>query len=183
MQRAWIIPAYAGSTASKRSSIPSSRDHPRIRGEHVRASLMPPYQRGSSPHTRGAHGSGDPRVEAVGIIPAYAGSTLDPDRSGVGDWDHPRIRGEHVWPDVMWPKAFGSSPHTRGAPTGSASPAAPARIIPAYAGSTAVRASHRAPTTDHPRIRGEHGGNIMPVENVPGSSPHTRGALVRGLLL
>ena len=29
------------------------------------------------------------------IIPAYAGSTLDPDRSGVGDWDHPRIRGEH----------------------------------------------------------------------------------------
>ena len=71
-------------------------DHPRIRGEHVHP-----------------HGS---RRHAIGIIPAYAGSTLDqidfarlvrgssphtrgalshPLKRYVLHEDHPRIRGEH----------------------------------------------------------------------------------------
>ena len=174
-----IIPAYAGNTSgcprrnrSHRGSSPHTRgtpdcyarsacrcgDHPRIRGEHAR-------------HAREIH-------HEVGIIPAYAGSTLDP--SSRVDF------------------AGGSSPHTRGAPcraaTGRPSPrdhprirgehhaAAPllrpvAGIIPAYAGSTdsfdsitdmfagssphtrgALRASAQASAEarDHPRIRGEH---------------------------
>ena len=50
-----IIPAYAGSTGALHGDRVDVQDHPRIRGEHVRAEL--------------------PRLVVVGIIPAYAGST------------------------------------------------------------------------------------------------------------
>ncbi len=98
------------------------------------------------------------RAHGPGIIPAYAGSTL-----------HFRMLKEH---------APGSSPHTRGAPTG-------------YSTSSIF-------DRDHPRIRGEHHrcltdnlvlDGIIPAyagstqedstksEKLEGSSPHTRGAL------
>ena len=112
-----IIPAYAGSTivadtpqGAQAGSSPhtrgarlpgwrlpiGSRDHPRIRGEHVRGALggavaygiIPAYAgsttisrlmirplRGSSPHTRGALNATGVLIGALGIIPAYAGST------------------------------------------------------------------------------------------------------------
>ena len=70
--------------------------------------------------------------------------------------DHPRIRGEHVWLDVEWPKTFGSSPHTRGAQACIQERQNHRRIIPAYAGSTATCRVWRPRFGDHPRIRGEH---------------------------
>ena len=53
------------------------------------------------------------------------------------------------------------------------------RIIPAYAGSTGARRSSSTPTSDHPRIRGEHPGSLANSAGSSGSSPHTRGALSR----
>ena len=50
-----IIPACAGSTGSSPASTSSTRDHPRMCGEH---SINPDHYRngpGSSPHVRGAH--------------------------------------------------------------------------------------------------------------------------------
>ena len=92
----------------------------------------------------------------MGIIPAYAGST-------VGDWllqsqrgDHPRIRGEHLAVDVDGGGFGGSSPHTRGALT--------------------LSWVHWSPLRDHPRIRGEHGRTAGRVAPPHSSSPHTRGA-------
>ena len=162
-------------------------------------SLHVPMQPGSSPHTRGARNlrqrppvlrADHPRIRgeheeraagevgAVGIIPAYAGSTgvarflrfqelgSSPHTRGALPWrgcrgrtwpDHPRIRGEHVTPSD---EGFLDT-----------------RIIPAYAGSTKrthsvisdphgssphTRGAPRGTTTragsarDHPRIRGEH---------------------------
>ena len=91
---------------------------------------------GSSPHTRGA-----PRPhDAFHILEA----------------DHPRIRGEHVGFLFRIAVGYGSSPHTRGALRRPGRPAPPARIIPAYAGST---------------LRG-----FLEVPGYGGSSPHTRGA-------
>ena len=118
-ERAGIIPAYAGSTPDHtRSGVPL-RDHPRIRGEHLRR-IRPAFVRGgSSPHTRGArHAS--PR-QAVGgrIIPAYAGSTVVPIPGETLAWDHPRIRGEHLRDAGAGCLSAGSSPHTRGAPRAS----------------------------------------------------------------
>ena len=70
-----IIPAYAGSTTCTDTRHNCPRDHPRIRGEHPRSTLLRLRWSGSSPHTRGARGKRLGIVERLGIIPAYAGST------------------------------------------------------------------------------------------------------------
>ena len=73
---AGIIPAYAGSTSEGSRRRRAPWDHPRIRGEHY-ADWQQNYSKlGSSPHTRGARLAGERRHPGVGIIPAYAGSTL-----------------------------------------------------------------------------------------------------------
>ena len=77
------------------AAMSSKGDHPRIRGEHETAARARPRRAGSSPHTRGALGSGLRPSMARRIIPAYAGST-DPEAPlATIDADHPRIRGEH----------------------------------------------------------------------------------------
>ena len=70
----------------------------------------------------------------------------------------------------------GSSPHARGARHDAHGILYRHRIIPACAGSTGTwpRASTRA--TDHPRMRGEHGGRVVVAMALTGSSPHARGA-------
>ena len=174
-----IIPAYAGSTSKCQTRLYRRRDHPRIRGEHVRGHVGVARQRGDHPRIRGEHLE---RClldsEDEGIIPAYAGSTMGhagKDVTGQGSsphtrgaqrnephshtlsWDHPRIRGEHLG-------LGGAKMHRVG-------------IIPAYAGSTwnalrdgtstvgssphtrgarATRCSLDGLCRDHPRIRGEH---------------------------
>ena len=93
--RTGIIPADAGSTASRRRSSTCREDHPRGCGEH---SLHLKIQRppsGSSPRMRGArNGEGIDKV-TQGIIPADAGST--PWKAGMRMLlaDHPRGCGEH----------------------------------------------------------------------------------------
>ena len=71
---------------------------------------------------------------------------------------------------------MGSSPHTRGAPRERRLPDGPARIIPAYAGSTCQGGGSVCCRGDHPRIRGEHFTTQVGVDLLEGSSPHTRGA-------
>ena len=155
---AWerIIPAYAGSTSARRSSIRVLADHPRIRGEHDSLSTEKFRARGSSPHTRGAHLHAGGRLPRYGIIPAYAGSTTN---------GRPSANGTR-----------GSSPHTRGAPRRLPTTRPCFWIIPAYAGSTQCSRFRPSGASDHPRIRGEHLGLVGPSASREGSSPHTRGA-------
>ena len=131
---------------------------------------------GSSPHTRGAPNSGAPTTTRRRIIPAYAGSTPRAFQPISSSWDHPRIRGEHPVVRVAEGALVGSSPHTRGARSPCSSTCGQPRIIPAYAGSTHISRSRRSPTTDHPRIRGEHRSVRPCCRRCRGSSPHTRGA-------
>ena len=70
-----IIPAYAGSTFFARYGYACNRDHPRIRGEHIARRPAAARLPGSSPHTRGAPKASWQKDAALGIIPAYAGST------------------------------------------------------------------------------------------------------------
>ena len=117
-------------------SIHLEPDHPRIRGEHGH-------------HHR--H-----RLQAMGIIPAYAGSTSLREMIWLALWDHPRIRGEHPDAERHDPKGNGSSPHTRGAPLRALPRHVQHGIIPAYAGSTILAVAPGTVGQDHPRIRGEH---------------------------
>ena len=194
-----IIPAYAGSTVddswvtgAAAGSSPHTRGAPLTslrRG--TRSGIIPAYAgstrtcaagarraHGSSPHTRGAPISIPLGSRGSGIIPAYAGSTEAVRALPAVRADHPRIRGEHSTPPDGTVLDPGSSPHTRGARAWSARPARPAGIIPAYAGSTMTATSGPVPSTDHPRIRGEHVDPITIGIGQWGSSPHTRGAQV-----
>ena len=90
-----IIPAYAGSTLPLTVARGAAQDHPRIRGEHFREVGTLIFDEGSSPHTRGALGRFFADEDAVGIIPAYAGSTSARWERLSSTRDHPRIRGEH----------------------------------------------------------------------------------------
>ena len=171
-----IIPAYAGSTAPRRTGRFGRTDHPRIRGEHARADEAARGHAGSSPHTRGAPYRFHPGSHVRRIIPAYAGSTLLSFPKAVVYTDHPRIRGEHGGPADGLHAGPGSSPHTRGARRSRLISWMRWGIIPAYAGSTSLRLTRSEYARDHPRIRGEHLDHRHPPDAGAGSSPHTRGA-------
>ena len=70
-----IIPAYAGSTRTCGARGTSSRDHPRVCGEHAPLPDVSNPLTGSSPRMRGARPVLEARLRLRGIIPAYAGST------------------------------------------------------------------------------------------------------------
>ena len=140
-----IIPAYAGSTPTSMPSMTWVQDHPRIRGEHEKARRSPRRRWGSSPHTRGARLRQARPRRAARIIPAYAGSTGGPHTTSNRQWDHPRIRGEHDKDPYSDEALAGSSPHTRGARLSCRCRARRSRIIPAYAGSTGIRAGEGLP--------------------------------------
>ena len=71
-----ITPAYAGNTSVSDLSGHSDRDHPRLRGEHIRQMLLIYKLQGSPPPTRGTQYSCVYFNVGVGITPAYAGNTL-----------------------------------------------------------------------------------------------------------
>ena len=131
---------------------------------------------GSSPHTRGARELAPLAGGALGIIPAYAGSTRYSRRARSAYRDHPRIRGEHWGHGGPGRGPRGSSPHTRGAHLRRLLPEDSPGIIPAYAGSTRWSCLTRGRGRDHPRIRGEHSWTRALMPAIVGSSPHTRGA-------
>ena len=151
-----IIPAYAGSTAAPPCSSTASRDHPRVRGEHVDRHDLISNPAGSSPRTRGAPGAGRQARRA--------------------GRDHPRVRGEHRLARPGARRHTGSSPRTRGARTDTLAGAVYAGIIPAYAGSTLLDSRGRERRGDHPRVRGERGLWDIQIVLDTGSSPRTRGA-------
>ena len=115
-----------------------------------------PGTAGSSPRMRGALSRDGLVREHVGIIPAYAGSTI-PRRSGSRACrDHPRVCGEHFFCMYSSGESRGSSPRMRGARTDDSGNASPIGIIPAYAGSTGTVTDSLTTSGDHPRVCGEH---------------------------
>ena len=91
---------------------------------------------GSSPRMRGAQNLVAVIFVRLGIIPAYAGSTMDDKIAGIEVGDHPRVCGEHVTKAIPKDVDTGSSPRMRGAQARAHLRAGHVGIIPAYAGST-----------------------------------------------
>ena len=150
-------------------------------GEHLARRKIRLIVQGSSPHVRGAPYMTAQQYNYLGIIPACAGSTSHRARRSRRDRDHPRMCGEHASLDVDALSAVGSSPHVRGAPRNPLTPRRTAGIIPACAGSTFQRFHRFAHIWDHPRMCGEHPSPGFSTYPGLGSSPHVRGALLRGV--
>ncbi|ENO18104.1 hypothetical protein HMPREF9004_1135 [Schaalia cardiffensis F0333] len=130
--------------------------HPRSRGEHAIATAVGVIMAGSSPLTRGARPHGETPVRNDRLIPAHAGSTASMPLFLRICQAHPRSRGEHAIDYAAKYFRVGSSPLTRGAPSGF----------------VAAGAEEEA----HPRSRGEHAPTGARFDRDRGSSPLTRGA-------
>ena len=130
---------------------------------------------GSPPPTRGtpAQPSGD--VNLKGITPAYAGNTLSASLRHLQGRDHPRLRGEHIFPTSGRTPILGSPPPTRGTQLELCHLAVFVGITLAYAGNTGRYASKKRSIWDHPRLRGEHVVPLCEVSERRGSPPPTRG--------
>ena len=133
------------------------RDHPRIRGEHLRgrrregrrAGIIPAYAGNTAPSSRIAHAS-------PGSSPHTRGTPCRPCRSRAARWIIPAYAGNTTRRIQEVLGCPGSSPHTRGTRAGGH--------------------SRRLGRRDHPRIRGEHAALVWNLDGViVGSSPHTRG--------
>ena len=111
-----ITPAYAGNTFRHQIALTEYKDHPRIRGEHLKFCFA--------------------ILCISGITPAYARNTYCHCRQYRPSWDHPRLRGEHYFSLCCISCCIGSPPHTRGTLTHTATKALQSGITPAYAGNT-----------------------------------------------
>ena len=141
-----IIPACAGSTRGCATGRWSSRDHPRMRGEHCFAVSASMLVSESSPHARGALSNVISNVVAWGIIPACAGSTTCRPRARPPSRDHPRMRGEHSQLSSFLSSFVGSSPHARGAHPKESRPREKGRNrLPKCAHSDSSSATHHQP--------------------------------------
>ena len=172
-----IIPACTGSTRPATPGAWTTRDHPRMYGEHSLPDGSCRSCQGSSPHVRGAlysfslsryyyrdhprmygehYAKASGSMSSMGIIPACTGSTDLRGGPGRPAGDHPRMYGEHSSVSrTMQPKP-GSSPHVRGALVGLGFSGVTVGIIPACTGSTGHDVHGRGAHRDHPRMYGEH---------------------------
>ena len=151
-----IIPACAGNTRRTEATAPSSRDHPRVCGEHQKNGADDLSEKGSSPRVRGTpFGSNGLSIDR-GIIPACAGNTVRGWKFRRSKGDHPRVCGEHCVLIGNTDMASGSSPRVRGTPGRRLSSCRQRGIIPACAGNTIESSLPSNIPWDHPRVCGEH---------------------------
>ena len=136
LRTAGIIPACAGNTNRHSALTLPTRDHPRMRGEHLHAGVDNDGKPGSSPHARGTPHSACKFDQPDGIIPACAGNTEHAHNCPFAIWDHPRMRGEHQSAYCWRAAPTGSSPHARGTLIHQAKGNIMIGIIPACAGNT-----------------------------------------------
>ena len=71
-----ITPACAGNTWQGDKVQPTTKDHPRLRGEYLISQCFDFPVQGSPPLARGIPPWGDSKPQAPGITPACAGNTL-----------------------------------------------------------------------------------------------------------
>jgi len=129
-------PACAESTAWCRSPPATTRDQPRVRGEHTATPACDMALLGSARRARGARLPAGHRGRPGGISPACAGSTR-PCRT------------------TSCPSR-GSAPRARGARPVRRRPLVQGGISPACAGSTRKAYDKAQDERDQPRVRGEH---------------------------
>ena len=170
-----ITPAYAGTTPCRRTRGRSTRDHPRLRGDHALYGTHKGWRLGSPPLTRGPLDDLMHRLLIHRITPAYAGTTARPCPSRPGTRDHPRLRGDHDNSSVAFRRSLGSPPLTRGPHGRPYIPRPLMRITPAYAGTTDILFPSGRDRKDHPRLRGDHAKYGKGPTAKSGSPPLTRG--------
>ena len=109
-----LIPAWAGKTFARGTSIRHPRAHPRVGGENLGRREMFRFLVGSSPRGRGKRYPRSRSGSARRLIPAWAGKTWRRGLKGHSDEAHPRVGGENAAYVGDVPNDTGSSPRGRG---------------------------------------------------------------------
>ena len=135
-----LIPAYAGKTAYPSSHYRQHPAHPRVCGENPARNAPTGRRAGSSPRMRGKQNARYPELNAMGLIPAYAGKTFSRLVGRDSTRAHPRVCGENSRSDQDILDGAGSSPRMRGKRSQRFQLTVHARLIPAYAGKTSASA-------------------------------------------
>ena len=175
-----LIPAHAGKTACGICHIRGMGAHPRSRGENAVQKVEDGSDEGSSPLTRGKPLRAQALHGAAGLIPAHAGKTRCARGATVACPAHPRSRGENQKKATGAPGPTGSSPLTRGKRVAPPAPPISPGLIPAHAGKTSSACGVDSGSRAHPRSRGENVDWVYNSVTGVGSSPLTRGKLLRG---
>ena len=151
-----LIPACAGKTTSARSSLTSSKAHPRVCGENRHRAETLLQRLGSSPRVRGKPCPCSSNLACSWLIPACAGKT-DADHVLPGrQRAHPRVCGENRALISSRSANHGSSPRVRGKLTQITCCQVDKGLIPACAGKTATVARMSSGNWAHPRVCGEN---------------------------
>ena len=117
------------------------------------------------------------RSHAEGLIPACAGKTFRARVAGNDARAHPRVCGENAAALDGGTAREGSSPRMRGKHQRPNRRRPRIRLIPAYAGKTAVGSLGVVRVRAHPRVCGENVAYEKAVRGDLGSSPRMRGKL------
>ena len=130
---------------------------------------------GSSPRGRGKLSIGVSFRVVLGLIPAWAGKTGTRAPRLPRGPAHPRVGGENYSYTTLVACVTGSSPRGRGKPISAKRDTYQERLIPAWAGKTAVPRCRTSRRPAHPRVGGENAGVAGLDDYGRGSSPRGRG--------
>ena len=172
-----LIPARAGTTDRKMTSLSIAGAHPRSRGDHDGATACALAASGSSPLARGPPVWNGIKGAIDGLIPARAGTTKIIAEITTQTGAHPRSRGDHGRAAPGFCASEGSSPLARGPPTGGIEQLNRVGLIPARAGTTLAQCEKQCHRRAHPRSRGDHNVCASTLKRQRGSSPLARGPL------
>ena len=111
----------------------------------------------------------------LGITPAYAGKSLQPETVIQIRRDHPRLCGEKPLFAGVFQHVQGSPPPMRGKDNLKIFEFVARRITPAYAGKRNHFSIYHAGNRDHPRLCGEKEENTQLSRGSAGSPPPMRG--------
>ena len=146
-----------------------------MRGEYRGYRFNPKYLWGSPPLARGIHSIQDIIDIQLGITPACAGNTGGCISLSGQHWDHPRLRGEYQYDNIIKHFSKGSPPLARGIRINNEIKASIMGITPACAGNTRMGSGWQTSARDHPRLRGEYTEQMALAICREGSPPLARG--------
>ena len=155
VQRAGLIPAWAGKTPHRRARRPPPPAHPRVGGENDSLPGCTTGWEGSSPRGRGKP-------------PSCQGQ-------GWASQAHPRVGGENTRPAPQLVLGAGSSPRGRGKLNRLLQFGEIRGLIPAWAGKTRLLGWRPSRGRAHPRVGGENTVPGITCGRSAGSSPRGRG--------
>ena len=129
-----ITPACAGKSDWSAQKGRADRDHPRVCGEKLLASVTLAIRMGSPPRVRGKANASLSSFSCSRITPACAGKRAEDEAARYAGEDHPRVCGEKRTGCVPVSASEGSPPRVRGKVCSSVGQQQAGRITPACAG-------------------------------------------------